>query len=88
MVRPQQQSEAQEGSEEEVLLSPAGPVAQPEPLRRVQQQERVGVNVGSTEAHEDRVKAAVCTCTLLRDAMVVRTSAHMHLYAVTFHSTQ
>lgn len=64
-----------------MLLSPAGPVAQPEKsARRVQQQERVGVNVGSTEAHEDRVKAAV------RDATVVRTSAHMHLYLVTFHS--
>lgn len=70
-----------------MLLSPAGPVAQPEKsARRVQQQERVGVNVGSTEAGEDRVKAAVRTCTLLREATVVRTSADMYLYAVTFHS--
>lgn len=70
-----------------MLLSPAGPVAQPEKsVRRAQQQERVGVNVGSTEAHEDRVKAAVRTCTLLRDTTVVHTSAHMHLYAMTFHS--
>lgn len=70
-----------------MLLSPAGPVAQPEKsARRVQQQERVGVNVGSTEAGEDRVKAAVRTCTLLQEATVVRTSADMYLYAVTFHS--
>lgn len=70
-----------------MLLSPAGPVAQPEKsATRVQQQERGGVNVGSTEAHEDRGKAAVCTFTLLRDATVVRTSARVHLCAVTVHS--
>lgn len=34
-------------------LSPAGLVAQPkQSVRRVQQQERVGVNVGCTEAHD------------------------------------
>lgn len=41
------------GSEEEVLLSPAGSVAQPEQsVRRVQEQERVGVHVGCMEAPE------------------------------------
>ena len=41
------------GAKEEVLLSPAGSVAQPEQsVRRVQQQERVGVHVGCTEAPE------------------------------------
>lgn len=46
-------AKAQEGSREEVLLSPAGSVAQLEQsVRRVQQQERVGVHVSCTEAPE------------------------------------
>lgn len=72
------------------MLSPAGPAAQPEKsARRLQQQERVGVNGGSTEAREDRAEAAVWTfffdcCE--RDATVVRTSARVRLYAVTVRS--
>lgn len=72
--------------QEEVLLSPAGSGAQPEKLvRRVQQQERVGVNVGSTEACEERAKAAVCTF-----YAVARHNGctHMYLYVVTVHSCQ
>lgn len=41
------------GVKEEVLLSPAGSMAQPaQRVRRVQQQERVGVHVRCTEAPE------------------------------------
>lgn len=62
------------GAKEEVLLSPAGSMAQPEQrVRWVQQQERVGAHVGCTEAHGAWERAnvrTVSTCVLLWGAVL------------------
>lgn len=58
-----------------MLLSPAGSVAQPvQSVRRMQQQERVGVHVGCNEAPE----VEEGKCWLVRTACCFRYSACIH----------